>query len=514
MSAWTSRVLILIAGAFLSGGGCGKWADKLACGADSCLFTDAEWERVASLAHVTATPPPRDPSNGVLPSDDEWTQAHDTTSGVSALGDPAVKLGWLLYHEPLLSGPISNKDSLGRDAPTPRLPTCGAVGVSCKSCHDPERYGSDFTSVPRNVSNGAGFYDVNIQQTLNAARFPLLYWNGRADALWAQAAQVMESGVSMNGDRVNTVRVLAAKYAALYAMVFTSPDDALPDLALLPARGKPGQAAYDTGLTDTLKARVTRIHANAAKAIGAYEWFLSSDGSLFDRFVAEGRASELLPPAARRGLKLFVGRASCIDCHRTPLFSDGKFHNIGIPQAGDHVPTVPECTTPQCNCADVSASTCLPSGAFAGLKKLKAAAFSRCMMTDCPTDGAPPESDMGAWRTPSLRDVAMTAPYMHDGVFATLDDVVWHYDQGGGQGMLGQSEITVLLLSAQDRDDLVAFLETLTGEPGPKDLVTPPAAGSPDGGAADAGASCLPTTTTVTDAGADGAPDAGAGDGN
>src|SRR5262249_30491492 len=147
-----------------------------------------------------------------------------------------------------------------------------------------------------------------------------------------------------------------------------------------------------------------------------------------------------------------------------------KFHNIGIPQAGDHVPTVSECTTTLCNCAELTASACLPSGAFAGLKKLKAAAYSRCAMVDCPTDGSPPDSYMGAWRTPSLRDVAMTAPYMHDGVFATLDDVIWHYDQGGNQGSLGQSELFPLDLSAGDRDDLVAFLQTLTGEPGPKDL--------------------------------------------
>jgi cytochrome c peroxidase len=493
--AATSVVLTLSALSLAPLAGCGKWADKLACGEDDCFFTEAEWSRVAGLANVTATPPPRDPSNEVLPSDDAWMAAH--TGGASALDIPAVKLGWLLYHDAALSGGRYDKDSLGREAPSPRPTTCGGIDVSCATCHDPQRYGSDFTSVPRNVSDGAGFYDVNIQQTLNAARFDILYWNGRADALWAQAAQVMESAVSMNGDRLNTVAVLRAKYPDLYATVFTDPLDALPSAADgLPAHGKPTVAAYDS-LPQATRDTVTRVHANAAKAIGAYEWFLSSDGSAFDKFVNAGPSSDLISPSAKRGLKLFVGRASCIDCHRTPLFSDGRFHNIGVPQAGDHVPTVPECDNDKCNCSPVTSPSCLPSGAFGGLEKLKTQAFGRCK-TDppCFDDGMPDMKMLGAWRTPSLRDVAMTGPYMHDGVYATLTDVVWHYDQGGSTPALGTSELSPLGLSEQDRDDLVAFLETLTGEPGPADLVAPPApaaapdGGAPDGGGADGGSLC------------------------
>src|SRR4029079_7277204 len=135
---------------------------------------------------------------------------------------------------------------------------------------------------------------------------------------------------------------------------------------------------------------------------------------------------------------------------------------------GDHVPTVPECTNDRCGCSPVTASTCLPSGAYAGLQKLAAQPFSRCKTHGpCFADGAPGDAYLGAWRTPSLRDVAMTGPYMHDGVYATLADVVWHYDQGGAAATLGKSELAPLLLSDRDRDDLVAFLESLTGEPGP-----------------------------------------------
>jgi len=233
---------------------------------------------------------------------------------------------------------------------------------------------------------------------------------------------------------------------------------------------------------------------NVAKAIAAYEWLLSSDGSPFDQYVAGvPGAGDAFPPAAQRGLKLFIGRASCIDCHNTPLFSDGKFHDIGIPQEGAHVPTVAACTNAKCDCVAAgdagpgTAGACLPLGAFAGQEKLATQAFRRGTAFDDnfaanpdsppPAPVAPDPRWIGAWRTPSLRDVAETAPYMHDGALATLGDVVWHYDQGGGKGdVIGTSELAPLLLSAEDRDDLVVFLQTLTGTPGPADLVEPPPA--------------------------------------
>jgi cytochrome c peroxidase len=244
---------------------------------------------------------------------------------------------------------------------------------------------------------------------------------------------------------------------------------------------------------------VTRVHVNAAKAIAAYEWLLSSDGSPFDRYASEGANSSALLPAAVRGLRLFIGRASCIDCHNTPLFSDGKFHNIGIPQIGDHVPTVEVCKAAPCDCSNGDLGpTCLPAGAYAGHQKLvdplaaktdfyRGSAYDdNAPLSSVPDTTAPPVRLFGAWRTPSLRDVALTAPYMHDGSLATLSDVVWHYNQADSSGTLGTSELSPLTLNAQDRDDLVAFLESLTGVAGPKEILGPPpvADENPDGGLA------------------------------
>lgn len=504
--------------------GCGAWGDRVACGEDDCGWSGDTWARVKDLANITATPPPRDLSNEYLPTDDVWLAAHAFDAD-PALDDqsfvfpPIVQLGWELYYDPRLSGPARFVDSLDRDTTTNRSSGRGcSMDVSCATCHDPSRAGSDVTSIPRHVSTGAGRYDVNSEQTLNVARYPLLYWNGRTDSVWAQAAQVIESPISMNGDRLNTARVIVDHYAAEYAAVFADPLPSAADLAA-------ATACYKGIVDPALKGVVTRVHVNVAKAIAAYEWLLSSDRSPFDRFVAEGPGSTLLSPAEQRGLKVFVGRGSCYDCHRTPLLSDGQFHNVGVPQVGESIPTLAECVlpaaglqaTPGCagapSCDCTVAAKCLPWGAFTGRAKLMTEELARSSVwSGDPTsvlDLAAAPALKGAWRTPSLRDVALTGPYMHDGLFDTLADVVWHYDQGGtapvdpyGGGCdpgsdASCTEIRPLGLSAQDRSDLVAFLGSLTGQARPARLIMRPPNGLP-GLPTDPPAACPTTESSAT----------------
>jgi cytochrome c peroxidase len=528
----TPRLEIALA-LLLASAGCGRWVDDLACHDHGCRYTSGEWDRVKSLSGLGD--PPADASNALLVK---------ALASDDPVNDRIVQLGWKLYYDPDLSGPPTWKDTLGRPTGTSRasvtMPTEPSTHISCATCHDPAQGGGDVTSVPRHVSVGAGWYDVNGQQTLNIAHQRYLYWNGRADSLWSQAAQVMESGVSVNGDRLGIVATVRRKYPT-YADVLTdlpAAGDATlcvsadscpaPDCHLftasgasvcrpsIPARGKPGgkvgcqwgDAAEPFGDDyDCMKPedqrRVTRGYVQIAKAIAAYEWFLTSTGSDFDRFVQEGPASTALSPEAQRGLKLFVGRASCIDCHRTPLLSDGEFHNIGVPQSGAGVPTVQDCLRPEtagaCDCK--TGRKCLPWGACEGIQRLldrprgEPEGGDPCV-SDQPTaepkdgEGArlssfefnrtsvwsdertaldPPRLRVvkGAWRTPSLRDVALTGPYMHDGIFPSLSDVVWHYDQGVADNDVGPPavELKALLLSAQDRADLVSFLQSLTGHP-------------------------------------------------
>ncbi len=483
-------LLLLGAAALLPLLGCGPMADALACGDRGCDFSRDEWQRVAALANLGEAP--LDRSNRLLRD------------------EAAIGLGRRFYYSEAFAGEASWEDLLGRSTSSAREPRGVRMTISCATCHDPGRAGGDFTSTPGHISEGAGWYDVNGQQTLNAAHYPLLYWNGRSDSLWSQAAAVLESPVSMNGNRLAIVRAVAERYGAEYRQVFGEPaSTTVPMLAALPANGRPGELAGcqpgDPGepfgdafdcLDGATRLGVNRAFANIAKAIAAYEWELTSGDAPFDRYV--NGEEEAISPAALRGLRLFVGRAACIDCHNTPLLSDGRFHNIGVPQRGAGVPTEADCPrgNPRCDCVSETGSeglvgeTCLPWGYHFGLLKLRGAGFRRDgEHSDDPAAGAashgafyraaeaPDASTRGAWRTPSLRDVALTAPYMHDGVYRTLDEVLWHYDQGGTSEASGRKspELHPLLLSARDRSDLIAFLLTLTGVPGRPELHGRPA---------------------------------------
>ncbi|MDX2024525.1 MAG: cytochrome c peroxidase [Deltaproteobacteria bacterium] len=477
--------------------------DDLGCEEAGCFFTHQEWSRAQSLAGLA--PPRNDASNRFVGN------------------EAAVALGWQFYFEGDFSGVSTWVDTLGRATASARSPLGTRTALSCASCHNPTHAGTDTSSVPGHVSVGAGWYDVNSQQSVNAAYYDLLYWNGRSDSLWGQAFAVIESAVSMNGNRLSIAWAVADKYRAAYEAVIGEPlpmtgtsaevaaavdvagvcagvAPACPTgcavatnvetgaqvcLPRFPLKGKPGKKAgcqvgdatepfadaFDC-MTDADRSAVTRTLVNVAKLIGAYEFELRSRNAPFDRFVAEGPESTALSDDAKRGLRLFVGRASCISCHNTPLFSDNAFHNIGVPQQGVSVPTVVDCPAGgACDC--VTPRNCLPWGFFDGLTKLQASPVLRNgAFSDDPAKGSersrfytmvPGAQMKGQWRTPSLRDVALTAPYMHDGVYSTLDDVIQHYDQGGDTSAGVAHELKPLKLSARDRADLAAFLRTLTG---------------------------------------------------
>jgi cytochrome c peroxidase len=158
---------------------------------------------------------------------------------------------------------------------------------------------------------------------------------------------------------------------------------------------------------------------NVAHAIAAFERTLVTPGSRFDRYALGDKSA--LSDQEKRGLIVFFGKGSCSECHKGVNFTDNLYHDLGAkPVAGN-----PE-----------------DLGRFA--------------ITHNP-------ADRGAFKTPTLRNVALTAPYMHDGSVATLEDVVEFYDRGG-DGAPNQSKLIFKLnLTAQEKQDLVAFLKTLTG---------------------------------------------------
>src|SRR3954469_17255120 len=188
------------AGALLAG--CGPIWDGLSCETPGCLFTKVEWARVTALSDLPEHPP-ADPSN-----------KHEGSAAAQALGQK-------LYFDPRFSGGATLVDTLRRPVPYARASPAGAaINISCATCHNPARAGTDVTSSPGHVSVGAGWYDVNSQPTVNAAYYEAIYWNGRNDSLWAQIIAVNESFVSMNSTRLNDFWIIMDKYAAEYGTVF------------------------------------------------------------------------------------------------------------------------------------------------------------------------------------------------------------------------------------------------------------------------------------------------------
>jgi len=434
------------------------------CNDGSCAFSDDEWKRLQALTNLG--PPPRDPSNAVD-------------------GDPAaIALGHAFFSDTRFAGPATQLDALRRPAGVGRAPAGQATNVSCVSCHDLGRAGVDTESIPGNVSSGAGWTDVNALPIVNCAYQRLFSWNGRQDSLWAQAFAVAESPTTMNGNRLRVASVIASHYSAQYDAVFARYGSTSSVAFELPSDGKPGTKpgcqpgdpgepfgdAFDC-LDAGEQEATTRVLVNWAKAIAAYEATLVSRNSDFDRFMREGPTSNAISSAAKRGARLFVSKAACIDCHATPLFSDRDFHNVGVSQIGPAVPTEADCPAGGvCDC--VAGKNCLPWGALDGLGTLQA---SKMLRSSSYSDGddrsraadvtrALDPSLKGAWRTPSLRNVARTAPYMHDGVYGTLEEVVAHYNRGGDAAAIGTRAVDIkpLGLTADEQTDLVAFLETLS----------------------------------------------------
>ncbi len=444
--------------------GCGASWDRAFCdGTDAeCDVSADEWARLSSLGCPPNPPPDRS----------------NRYSG----NEGAVRLGYMFYFDPAFSGVARHVDAIGRRSPSARAPEGQPINVSCATCHDLRRGGVDVTSAPGHVSVGSGWTDVNALPTLNAAYRPVVFWNGRADSLWALNAIVAESPTTMNGNRLRTAHIIFDRYRSGYEAVFGPMEPAIAtDPARFPPEGKPKLPGGPDGAWETMNPDdqniVTRILVNWSKAIAAYEERLLSRDSPFDRFVGAGAQSAFISADAKRGARLFVGKASCVTCHRGPMFTDDDFHNVGVPQAGLGVPTTADCPSgASCDCQ--AGKGCAPWGAYEGMARLSGSLWRRtAFWSDDRSDvsrrayydRAGDSRLKGAWRTPSLRDVALTAPYMHDGFYATLREVVEHYNRGGGAGgdRVGDPAVALKPLGLDDDEvsALVAFLESLTGAP-------------------------------------------------
>ena len=333
--------------------------------------------------------------------------------------------------------------------------------VACASCHASDRQFQD----DRPFAQGVGRGTRRTMPVMGAAHSPFLFWDGRKDSAWSQALGPMEDAAEHGGNRVHLVRVLQAQYRQEYEAVFGP----LPAWGRLPDDGSPNgteaQRAAWKAMSAASRDAVNRVFANMGKAIAAYERKVAYGPSRFDRYAeatvaGDAKGQQVLTPQEVRGLRLFIGKAQCATCHNGPLLTDHAFHNTGVP------PSDP--AHPDRGRADAIRK--LLEDEFNCLGRYSDAKPEQCgelqfLATDDP-------GQVGAFRTPSLRNVAERAPYMHAGQFATLEQVAGHYARSP-KAAVGHSELArpgerhaerqVIQLSPADVQDVAAFLRALTG---------------------------------------------------
>jgi cytochrome c peroxidase len=369
----------------------------------------------------------------------------------------AATFGQRLFFDPGYSGALAVASDLGM---------MGEPGkISCASCHMGAGL-DDKRSQPGTVSLGAGYLGRNALGLVNSSYYRWTNWGGRFSAQWELPLAVAENANNMNSTRLRIAHLVFDRYRADYEAIFGPLEPALgTDPARFPPAGKPKAAMVADGPWELMapadRAIVNTIFVNFAKALAAYTRKLVSKSSRFDSFVA-GDAG-MLSASEQRGLAVFLDKGQCVACHGGPNFTDDDFHNLGVPQLGERVPAMdmgrfgdipPLLASPLNSAGDFSDDK--TTGRLAGLSN------------------PPPDSTKGQFRTPSLRNVAGTAPYMHAGQLRTLADVVDFYDRGGGDAAAGtvkDTRLKVLGLTAEEKGDLVAFLGALTSAPVPAALL-------------------------------------------
>jgi cytochrome c peroxidase len=317
----------------------------------------------------------------------------------------------------------------------PRLSTSGTI--ACTTCHQPGRAFID--GLPR--AQGLARVDRNTPTLDDVGTQRWFGWDGANDNLWAQSLRPLLDPREMGGS------------VAHVAAALRTHDDLRERYTAAFGRAPPADDEV--------------VAVDVAKALAAYQEILASGRTPFDDFrdaLARGDAAAMAryPQAAQRGLKIFVGSGNCTACHLGPRLSNGEFHDVGIPFFVEPGRVDP--------------------GRYDGISKLKASRYNLMgPFNDDPSRATATSTrhvalehrNYGEFRVPSLRNVARTAPYMHNGSLATLRDVVRHYSNLDEDRLHADGEriLKPLGLDKYDVDSLVAFLETLSERAAPTSTV-------------------------------------------
>jgi cytochrome c peroxidase len=257
--------------------------------------------------------------------------------------------------------------------------------VSCASCHDPAMGWSDAGPTSKGIRGQMG--GRRAPPVSNAAYSPLQFWDGRSPSLEDQAKGPIQNPIEMGNTHEAMIRTVAdvPGYAKLFKDVF-------------------GEGPITV--------------QQVADAIAAFERTVVTTDSRFDRYVRGDH--QALTKLEKQGLEIFNGKGHCTACHWGPYFSDGRFHNLGVPAKDPKNPDQ-----------------------------------GRYVVTKNP-------GDMGAFKTPTVRDAALRPPYLHDGSEKTLESLIEFYDRGGGKDPNLDPLMVPLGLSRLEQKALVAFIRALT----------------------------------------------------
>jgi cytochrome c peroxidase len=292
--------------------------------------------------------------------------------------------------------------------------------VACATCHDPRKGFADGRKVAVGVGGKTGAR--NSPTVLNAAYFEQQFWDGRAETLEDQAKLPI----------INPVEMALPSHAVVEEKLRKIPE--YPPL-FQKAFGKP-------------EITIDRV----AQAIASFERTVISFSAPIDRFLAGNQNA--ISESAKRGWELFNGKARCNTCHghvgALPTFTDNKYHNIGVAaQQEDFVALARE------------AQKVLRTGDQKQLDELalrpRFSELGRFLVTK-------EQKDIGAFKTPGLRNIELTAPYMHDGSEATLADVINFYDKGGLNNPFLDGGIRPLNLTEPEKTDLIELMKTFTSD--------------------------------------------------
>ncbi len=290
--------------------------------------------------------------------------------------------------------------------------------ISCASCHQPGHGYAAATRFGVGVDGQTG--DVNSPVAYNRILSSRQFWDGRAASLEAQAVGPIAAPIEMGNTHEQCVATVKAndgykkQFDAIYPNEGVTIDNIGKSIATFERTLVTGPSPFDF-------AEALKPYANYDAA--DFEEMKSDDPKEFARYtrLKAAAAANPMSESARRGRDLFFSdRANCSACHVGANLTDESFHNIGIGM---------DASTPK-------------MGRFTVTKDPK---------------------DKGAFKTPTIRNVASSAPYMHDGSLATLEDVVEHYAIGGTPNPWLSKDIVKLNLSPQDKADLVAFMKACSG---------------------------------------------------